>query len=219
MVGWRPPKRGRHHSVGSANAVPSPCDIWEGPGVGSARPSAPTGCLVTVAAMSQRARLLGPAAAALVAYPLVGCGSSKPTLDTAPVQRAIAGSILTQRQVHTKVRCPSKVPRKAGVHFTCVASLQVGSYPVSVTETNGNGRVRYENSAPLVILNIKKVEDAITESILRQRHLRATVKCPAEAIQQAGVTFTCTATVGGKPYAFAVTEIDRNGRVRYVGTR
>jgi hypothetical protein len=163
--------------------------------------------------------LFSPAAVIVMAYPLIGCGSSKPTLDTAAVQRAIAQSILTQRHVHTNVRCPSKVPRKAGVRFTCVASLQVGSYPVSVIETNGSGRVRYENSAPLVILDIKKVETAIAESILRQRHLHATVTCPAEVLQQAGVAFNCTATVGGKPYPFTVTQVDGNGHVRYVGTR
>jgi hypothetical protein len=168
--------------------------------------------------MLRPARSLVPAGAALLACSLVGCGSSKPTLDTAAVQRAIAGSILTQRHVHTTVRCPPKVQRKAGVQFTCVASLQVGSYPVSVTETNGSGRVRYENRAALVILNIKKVENAIAESILRQRHLHATVTCPAEVIQRPSVTFTCTATVSGRPYSFVVTEVDNNGRVRYVGT-
>jgi hypothetical protein len=97
--------------------------------------------------------------------------------------------------------------------------VQVSSYPVSVVETTGSGHLRYENSAPLVILSIKKVQTTITESILRWRHLHATVTCPAELIQQAGVTFTCIATVGGKSYAFAVTEIDGNHRVRYVGTR
>jgi hypothetical protein len=169
--------------------------------------------------MLRRLRLLGPAAAALVAYPLGGCGSSNPALDTAVVQSAIAHSILTQRKVHTNVHCPPKVRRKAGVRFTCIASLQVGSYPVSVIETNGSGHVRYENRAPLVVLDIKKVEGAIRESILRQRHLHATVTCPAEVLQQAGVAFNCTATVGGKPYPFTVTQVDGNGHVRYVGTR
>jgi hypothetical protein len=169
--------------------------------------------------MLRRVRLLGPAAAVLVAYSLGGCGSGKPTLDTALVQRAIAHSILSQRHVHSHVRCPPKVPRKAGMRFTCVASLQVGNYPVSVIETNGSGHVRYENAAPLVTLDIKRVEGAIAESIFRQRHLRATVTCPAEVLQQASVTFNCTATVGGRPYRFAVTEVDGQGRVHYVGTR
>jgi hypothetical protein len=38
-------------------------------------------------------------------------------------------------------------------------------------------------------------------------------------LQQARVSFTCTATLGGKSYAFAVTETDGNRRVRCVGTR
>jgi hypothetical protein len=159
------------------------------------------------------------AAGALAVLWLEGCGSTASGLDASAVERAIAGSILTQRHLHAGVECPKEVPRKAGLVFTCTARLDVGSYPVSVTETNGNGNVRYQNQAPLVVLNKAKVEVAIRESILLQRHLQSTVSCPAEVIQQAGARFTCTANVHHRSYPFEVTEVDGSGHVRYLGGR
>ena len=32
--------------------------------------------------------------------------------------------------------------------------------------------------------------------------------CPPEVIQKAGIAFTCTATVNGRQYPFAVTEVE-----------
>lgn len=165
----------------------------------------------------QRNCVSGPALGAMLALSIAGCGSSIPSLNTAPIAHAIGQSILAQRNITTTVHCPATVPRRAGVQFTCIARLQVGSYPVSVQETNGSGRVRYGNAAPLVVLNIKKVQSAISGSILTQRHLRAVVVCPAQVVQQAGLTFTCTATVNGAHYPFAVTETNGHGHVRYEG--
>lgn len=161
-----------------------------------------------------RMPLLG-VAGALVA--LAGCGSNSPTLDTAHLQRAIAGSILAQHGLHVAVSCPANVPRRVGERFTCTAHLVVGAYPVSATVTTSSGQVRYANAAPLTALNIGRVRSAITASILAQRHLRATVSCPAQVLQQAGVSFTCTATIGPRSYPFRVTETDGAGHVRYVG--
>jgi hypothetical protein len=157
------------------------------------------------------------AAAVLLIPSLCGCGSSGPTLHTAAVERVIAESILTEHNLHTTVVCPSNVPQRAGIAFTCRAALQVGSYPVAVTETNGSGRVRYQNEQPLAILNIAAVERGIAQSILSQRHLHATVTCPREVLQRAGIFFTCTATINGQGHPFGVTELDNNGHVRYVG--
>jgi hypothetical protein len=150
---------------------------------------------------------------------LCGCGraSSTPTLSTATVERAIAASILTQRHVRAAVACPSRVPLETGVVFTCTAELGVGTYPVSVTELNQSGHIRYQNPAPLVILNIAKVQRAIAQSILSQRHLPATVSCPAEVLQRPGIVFVCTATIRGVRYPFEVTEADGRGDVRYRG--
>lgn len=148
-----------------------------------------------------------------------GCGKSAPKLNTVTVEHAVAASILTQHHLYTTVRCPPTVARKAGVTFTCTASLDAGTYPVLVTETNDSGHVRYQNNAPLVTLDITSIEQAIKQSIHSQRHLDATVACPAEVIQKAGTIFTCTATLKGRRFPFEVTEIDGDGHVRYIGRR
>jgi hypothetical protein len=153
----------------------------------------------------------------LAALPLVGCASSEPALRIASVQRAIAASIVAQHHLFATVSCPSDVPQKSGVAFTCTAALNVGTYPVPVTETNGSGRVRYENAAPLAILHIAAVEQAIWQSIRTQRHLDSAVKCPDEVIQKAGITFTCAAIINRRSYPFSVTEVNGAGHVRYVG--
>ena len=106
---------------------------------------------------------------------------------------------------------------KAGFAFTCKAKLDVGAYPVLVTETNARGHVRYLNQMPLTVLDIARVERAIGQSISAQRGPRSTVACPTEVIQKAEVAFTCTATVAGRGYPFAVTEVDNHGHVRYAG--
>jgi hypothetical protein len=161
-----------------------------------------------------------PLAAVLpVALLLVGCGSSSSTLDTASIEKAIAGSILKQHNVRTTVHCPSGVKRKAGVEFSCAAKLEVGSYPVSVTETNSSGHVRFGSTAPLAILDVAKVQSAIETSILSQRHLKSTVRCPAQVLQQTGLAFACTATVNGRAYPFAVSQDNSSGHVRYLGLR
>jgi hypothetical protein len=166
---------------------------------------------------SGRIRLFGLSVAALVGLSIAACGASEPTLSVVPVERAIAASILAQHHLHATVRCPTNAPRQAGFAFTCMAELDVGAYPVLVTETNARGHVRYQNQASLAILDIARVERAIEQSISAQRDLRSTVVCPAEVIQKAAVAFTCTATVAGRSYPFDVTEVDDQGHVRYVG--
>jgi hypothetical protein len=172
---------------------------------------------MSLAAVSRRARPFGLTAVVLVGPLLSGCGSSTPTLSTVTEERAIAASIQTQHHLHATVHCPSKPPRQAGFTFTCTAMFDIGTYPVTVTETNGRGHVRYQDQDPLVTLDIAKVEQSITQSIRSQRRLSATVTCPAEVLQKAGIVFTCTATVSGRGYPFAVTEVDDHGHVRYVG--
>jgi hypothetical protein len=157
------------------------------------------------------------ATAILLAVFFSACGSATPTLNTVAVEHAVAESILTQHHLHAHVACPSNVQQKAGLVFTCAAKLDVGTYSVLVTETDGAGKVRYQNAAPLIILNIAKVERSIERSIHRQRALHATVTCPPEVIQKAGIVFTCIATVNGRRYPFTATEVDSEGHVRYIG--
>jgi hypothetical protein len=152
----------------------------------------------------------------LCATLLPACGSSKPALNEAVVERAVAQSILKQRHIYATVDCPPNVPQQAGRVFTCTAHLDVGTYPVAVTEVDGKGNVRWATSSPLVILDIHRVETAIARSVRHQRHLTARVTCPRQVIQRAGVVFTCTATINGREASFTVTEVDGNGHVRYV---
>ncbi len=169
--------------------------------------------------MSWRVPFFGLLAAGVFALSLSGCGSSAPTLSTIAIERAIAASILAQHNLRTKVECPSRVERRAGVTFVCTAKLEVGTYPVGVVETNDKGHVRYQNRSRLTVLDIARVQSAISATILDQRHLRSSVICPSEVIQRAGVQFGCTATVADRDFPFTVTEQDDAGHVRYVGHR
>jgi Domain of unknown function (DUF4333) len=170
-----------------------------------------------VAVAASPTRRVSVVATLLASFSLVGCGSGAHTMTTAGVERSIAASILAQHHMHAEVRCPPAVPRRAGYVFTCDALFAAGSYPIMASETNGAGHVRYRNPAPLAVLDARRVERAIAASIHDQRHLDATVSCPSEVLERSGVRFTCTALVGGRSYPFAVTEVDGEGHVRYVG--
>ena len=146
-----------------------------------------------------------------------GCGSAAATLNTFLVERGIAASILSEHHLYTLVSCPQHEPQRAGTVFSCTASLDAGKYNLKVTEVDGKGHVRWSGSGPLVTLQMSRVANSIVDSIRAQRHLHATVTCPHQVLQQAGVAFRCTALVGAKRYPFAVTEVDGNGHVRYVG--
>jgi len=166
------------------------------------------------------AELFAVAVALLAIVCVSACGSSARDLDSVNVERAIATSILKERDLYATVACPLKVPQRAGHVFTCTTHLDVGTYPVTVIEINGSGRVRFQDEKPLVVLNIAKVQRAIEASILSQRHLRSTVSCPAEVLQRAGLAFRCTVVIDGQArrYTFVVSEVDNAGHVRYVGT-
>ena len=155
------------------------------------------------------------AVAAIAATALAGCGASTATLDVTGVEHAIAASILAQRHLVVGVVCPSKVPRKPGAHFDCAAILQVGTYPVAVSETSNAGHVIYANPTPLIALNTAKVQQAIASSIRAQRHASATVQCPSQVLQQAELVFTCAATFNGATRQFVVTQVDGAGSVLY----
>lgn len=181
--------------------------------------------MTTRLTMGTARRCTRTALAVLATACLAACGSSvasrmsQGTLSVARVERAITTSALAEHGVHAAVTCPGDVPEKAAYAFTCTAKLSVGSYPVTVTETNGHGHVRYDGTEPLAALDISKVEHAIVASVAQQRRLRASVSCPGEVLQQAGLVFDCTATIAGRRglYRFAVTETDDQGHVAYVG--
>jgi uncharacterized protein DUF4333 len=164
-------------------------------------------------------RLVGLAAATLAAVCVSACGSSTRTLDSAKVERAIASSIRAERGLYTTVLCPPTVVQQAGHMFTCTARLDVGTYPVTATEIGGGGQVRFHDDARLIGLDVAKVRRAIQASIFSQRRKHATVSCPAEVLQRAGLVFRCTAVIEGaqRRYPFIVSEVGNAGHVRYLG--
>lgn len=75
-------------------------------------------------------------------------------------------------------------------------------------------------SSSAKILNTGHIARAIQESILSQRHIHATVTCPAVVAQEPGKNFVCIATthIKGSSHKtqFAVTQ-HNNGYVTYRG--
>jgi hypothetical protein len=65
-------------------------------------------------------------------------------------------------------------------------------------------------------LNTRQTKESIEETLLKKRHLRATVTCPAEVVKQAGVIFDCVATTPtGAKTTFHVTVKNNRGFVEY----
>jgi hypothetical protein len=70
-------------------------------------------------------------------------------------------------------------------------------------------------------LNTPRVALAIEQSILSERHIHASVVCPANIPQEKGFTFTCVATTytskGHHPVhtTFTVSQTDSAGHVYY----
>lgn len=65
------------------------------------------------------------------------------TLDTQRVERSIAAAIDAQRGLRARVACPSEVLQQRGLGFTCTAVVGDKHYPFAVTESDGDGHVRY----------------------------------------------------------------------------
>jgi hypothetical protein len=171
-----------------------------------------------------RTRVIDAVMGALLVGCLAGCGASHTYLNGLTVERSIAQSFLAQRDVYTRVFCPSRIPQQKGHLFQCNARFDVGSYTIPVTEVDGKGHVHWSTRAPVKLLDVKQVMSAISRSVLRQRGVRSTVTCPPQVLQREGLTFTCTAAVRSGtskvkpgPYPFRVTEADAAGHVTYVG--
>ena len=65
-------------------------------------------------------------------------------LNISAVKAGIRHSIWTQRHLAaTKIVCPREVLQKAGIAFTCTATVNGKDYRFTVTETDGRGHVTY----------------------------------------------------------------------------
>lgn len=146
------------------------------------------------------------------------CGHSETkTIESAQVEHELQRGILRHSGIPTTVKCPVGIKREVGFAFICMAQLEAGAYPLTVTVTGNNGNVRYVNHEPFLALNTTKVEGAIVASIAKQRGLASKVHCPRYVLQRKGVTFSCTATVNGQSYPFTVTQTNASGHVVYEG--
>lgn len=164
------------------------------------------------------ARTTFPALAALAALTLAACGGSDTTIKTTGYAKAIQKSVLDQHKQVVNVDCPPTVKKKKGESFVCNVKLEVGTYPVTVTMIDDNGKAKYGNSTPLILLDTGQVEHAIGVQIRHQRHLGSDVTCPKQVLQKQGLTFFCTAKVeDGVTTRFKVSQTDDKGHVNFVG--
>jgi hypothetical protein len=69
--------------------------------------------------------------------------SSPVILNTERVERAIESSIAQQRHLASSVSCPVNIVQKAGVVFSCQATVRGRVFPVVVTQTDSSGHVTY----------------------------------------------------------------------------
>jgi hypothetical protein len=94
--------------------------------------------------------------------------------------------------------------RAAAVLLPCAAAFTAGCGTDAPTVTTP------------VILDTKRVEQAIEASILDQRKQTAEVDCPSGVHQTAGLTFRCVATgKDGTTAIFVVRQTDNAGHVTY----
>jgi uncharacterized protein DUF4333 len=91
-----------------------------------------------------RSLVAGMLVAASLAAAACGSSGSPTTLNTAKVERAIEHSSLAQRGVHAQVSCPSGVPQKEGLVFSCTAVVGHASTRFVVIEQDDSGHVHYE---------------------------------------------------------------------------
>jgi hypothetical protein len=167
----------------------------------------------------RRTRRVPPAVGLVLGCILAGCGSSSPaTLNPGRVEQAIATSILAQRHVTAAVSCPSGVPVVPHRQFRCVAEVGSQNTPFLVTEGTKLGDVAFVGISPAAgpLIDRGRVASAIQRSILVERHLRLTVRCPSDIPQQRGLSFVCIAkTPSGAATDFVVQQKDDRGDVTY----
>jgi hypothetical protein len=108
--------------------------------------------------------------------------------------------------------------RETRLHSRAVAGA-LSLLAVAAIAGCGSSSSSNSGSTPTRLLNTKRVELAIKDSIRLKRHLHATVRCPAGVVQQKGLTFHCTAsTKSGKSRLktiFTVSQTNGAGGVYY----
>ena len=83
------------------------------------------------------------------------------------------------------------------------------------SSSSSSSRPTPETSIPSAILNTHRIELAIKQSILSERHIHAKVACPSVVPEQKSRNFACIATIGTTKTPFAVIQTDNSGHVIY----
>jgi len=82
---------------------------------------------------------------------LVATGCSDPTINVTELEAELSVQIAGRLGVEpgaVAVSCPDEVPLDAGSAVTCTATADGGSYPVTVTQVDGQGSVQWSLDDP-----------------------------------------------------------------------
>lgn len=109
---------------------------------------------------------------------------------------------------HQPARRAVPGPKRARLAGAAIVALALGPFLVACGSGSSNTGSEF--------LSTKQTRLAIEESILTQRHIRASVVCPTEVVREKGVTFQCVATSpNGTKTVFHVVEANARGYVEY----
>lgn len=92
------------------------------------------------------------------------------------------------------------------------APTSTTSAPTSATTAEGATTTA---GAPTAFLDTRRIELAIEQSVLSQRHVHVKVICPKAVPQRKGHDFHCIATQGRLQTPFAVVQRNNEGYVTY----
>jgi hypothetical protein len=96
-----------------------------------------------------------------------------------------------------------------------VAALAATVSMSACGSSSPSSKLTPETPTPIAILNTHRIELAIKQSIISERHIHAKVTCPSVVPQQKSRNFACIATIGTTKTPFAVIQTDNSGHVTY----
>jgi hypothetical protein len=147
----------------------------------------------------------------------VGCTR---TLDMDALNRSISEGIDKQLAMPVaSVQCPAE--RRAiavGDAFDCTVTPKAGGQlTVKVTQKDDAGNVAWEVMETKGLLDLDKVESAVTEGLKSQAQVTATVDCPDRwRATKVGDAFQCQVAVSdGRKATVEVTVTDAEGNINW----
>lgn len=139
-------------------------------------------------------RLLVPVLVAGGLLVLAAC-SSDPTLDQSATERAVGKAVAADVDPKvTATRCPEDLDREEGGRFECTVQLQgAGTLPVTVTQVDGDGKLRVVPGAAIVTQERVAAELKAALKDEFDRNFQVACDLDAVAVREPGSTATCTA--------------------------